>query len=470
MEIRCPALSCQVISMLILVVLGGGCVDAKGNRVTVQEWLSASSQPAESKEGQMPKDRRQQIFGDEQRSHAPSTPESTHGPSGSGKRARTAADSPADAAPSSSVPAKTQPRPRIEQADEQNGEAGEQGRSQPQASPNAIHSDVLLVNKETISVNDILEPISPELEKLSGEVPPNIYFGRATELIRQQIIEAVAQQLIWRKAQKDISEDMEKGLKKAVDKMEKERINREFQGRETLYDKYLAKHGKTRAEVRERLRRSIVIDSYLRERLLPLVPNPRKQDLLNYYNANIGEFTKHGRREMYLIDVPVAAFLPLRKSPSPGEAQEATEKARAAIEEAAAALAAGESFEAVARRISKGSNAEEGGAWGFIESPLKGRWEAPSKKLFEMKEGQISEILEVAKGYFIVKVGKVEERQIIDFNDAQPQIANALKQRRFNKLRADFLQDELNKSTLGSLDEFVAEVLRAIPNPKMPER
>jgi parvulin-like peptidyl-prolyl isomerase len=169
---------------------------------------------------------------------------------------------------------------------------------------------------------------------------------------------------------------------------------------------------------------------------------------------------------MFLIDVPIAAFLEQRRSPSESQIQEAAAKARAVIDEAATALKAGEPFQEVAKRLSRGANTDQGGAWGFIEQPLKGRWETPSKKLFELKEGETSEILEAAKSFFIVKVGKVEERQITDFNESQPQIANTLKQRRFNKLRADFLQDELKKSTIGSLDEFVAEVLRAVPDPK----
>ena len=468
MRSRAPTLILAILATLPAMALAGGCVDSQGNRVSMQNWLS--SPPAEKKESPAPGTRGQADAGEKQLARSSATRDADDASSRRRDSAGGADGSRGGTAPSPPAPAKEPPRIRVEMVDEAADAAEESAPPKPAASPNAIHSDVLLINKETISVNDILEPISPELEKLSGEVAPNIYFGRATELIRQQIIEAVAQLLVWRKAQSTINEEMEKSLMKAVDKMEKDRINREFQGRETLYDKYLARHGKTRDQVRERLRKSIVIDSYLRERLLPLVPNPRKQELLSYYNANLGEFTRPGRREMFLIEVPISAFLKQQRSPGAGELQEATEKARAEIEAAAAALEAGEPFEEVAKRVSRGPNAQQGGAWGFIESPLKGRWEVPSKQLFQLKEGQTGTILEAAKSFFIVKAGKVENRQIMDFNEAQPQIANILKQRRFNKLRADFLQEELKQSTLGSLDEFVAEVLRAVPDPKVPAR
>lgn len=409
---------CGVI--LLLCALSPGCMDDQGNRITLQQWMSKPQNPP--KQDRPPK------------------------------------------------PAEDEPGRPSDHAERRSVAASNDARAAEPPSPGAVHSDSLLVNNETISVNDVLEPVSTELEKLRNELPPDLYVIRAGEMIRQQIIEAVAELLVWRRAQQMINEDMEKGLKKAIEKMEKDRINREFQGRETLYDKYVAKHGKTRDQVRERLRRSIVIDSYLRERLLPLVPAPRKQELLDYYNANLAEFSQAGRREMFLIDVPAAAFLERRKSPSEADLEAATQKARALIDEAAAALQAGQPFEEAAKKYSRGVNAERGGAWGYIERPLTGRWEVPSKKLFEMKEGEVSEVIEAAASFFIVKAGKIEEGKTLTFDDAQPQIANTLRQRRFGKLRAEFLQEELRKSTIGSLDEFVAEVLRAIPQPQRPSR
>ncbi len=315
-------------------------------------------------------------------------------------------------------------------------------------------------------MSDILEPINAKLEHMAKTLPPAVYYDEITGLVREQIIESVAQLLIWRRAQTMITEDMEPRLEKAIDRMEKERINREFQGRETIYEKYLAKHGKSRTEVRERLRRSIVIDSYLRDHLLPLVPAPRKQDLRDYYESHKAEFSPTPRRQMLLIDIPVASFVDVADRGNPEAVQNARETARAKAEEALAALREGEPFEKVAGRLSKGVNARNAGDWGFIEHPLKGRWEAPSMKLFELEEGEISEIIEAADSYFIVKVGKIEGDKARSFVEAQQEIAQLLRQRKFAKLRAEFLQEELDRSTISSLDEFVAEVLRAVPQPE----
>jgi peptidyl-prolyl cis-trans isomerase SurA len=331
--------------------------------------------------------------------------------------------------------------------------------------PSAIRPDALIVNNQTITVGDVLEPILPTVEKMAAELPPKTYYDRVADLVRRQIIEAVAEQLIWRRAQEKIKEEVDSQIGKVVDKMEKDRINREFGGSETKYEKYLAQRGKSRADVRQRLRRSIIIESYLREHLLPLVSAPRKPDLLRYYEGHRDEFSRPARREMFLIDVPAAAFLDRGRPATDTEQQSALRQARKTVEEAAEALKAGRPFEDVAKQHSRGLNQEQGGAWGFIGAPLQGRWAMPSQRLFEMQAGEVSGIIETPDGFFIVKVGQVEGGDVVSFQDAQPEIIDRLRQERFTRLRADFLQKELEQSSLSSLDAFVTEVLKALPKP-----
>jgi parvulin-like peptidyl-prolyl isomerase len=355
-----------------------------------------------------------------------------------------------------------EPDDRVAAADAVSGGDLESG---PGPSTGAIHSDALLVNGETIRVADILEPILPVIEQQMRGLPPAAYYERVGELVRQQIVEVVAQQLIWRRAEGEIAEETQPRIDKAVEKMEKERINREFNGSETRYQKYLAGRGKTRSEVRQRLRRSIIIDNYLREHLLSLVAAPRKPELMRYYTAHEEEFSSPAEREMLLIDSPVAAFVDGRKVLTEERRQEAAGQARQAIEDAAEALQAGESFEDVVQRYSHGVNKKKGGAWGFISRPLRGRWAKPSKRLFELSPSEISEIIESADSFFIVKLGQIRGGQVVSFQEAQPQITQRLRQQRFAVLRGEFLQKELKESTIGSLEAFTAEVLKVIPGP-----
>lgn len=365
-------------------------------------------------------------------------------------------------------------RSRESSASQPNGAGARSNRSSDDRSGPSIHaveSDGLQVNNEVVTVNDILEPIQKQLEEMAETLTAELYYRGALELVRQEIVENVSHLLIYRRASQTITDQIEPALKKAVEQMERERITREFRGLETEYEKHLQRTRKTREQVRQRLRRSIVVDSYLRERLIPMIPTPSKKELLKHYQESIAEFTTPASRELYLIDIPFAAFydreILLRKRPPlPEEERIAEQKARDEIAAALAAIQSGEPFEDVARRHSHGPHKEEGGFWGPIRSPMAGRWQVPYERFMQMSEGEISGIIEASKAFFIIKVGKVLAEQVRSFEDAQPEIIQVLKNRRFQRVKSEFLQQELDESTIGSLDDFVLQVMSNVPKPR----
>ena len=329
----------------------------------------------------------------------------------------------------------------------------------------AVTSNVLVLNDETVEVIDILDPIRGILTEAAKTRSPNEYRQFRDDIVRRQIVEAVAERLIWQEARNAVSEDVKPQLERVVASMEKDRINREFGGLETNYEKYLAKNGRTRADVRKMLERGIMIDKYLKDRLLPLIASPTRNELKKYYDQHQADFTTQTKRELYLIDIPIAAFLENRRVVTDAQIAAATAKARAQADEAARAIAGGQPFEDVAKKYSKGLNKEKGGAWGVINEPLQERWEVPSKRLFSMSDGQVSEVIEHAKSFFIVKAKVVEQGKTTPFTDAQPEIMRKMRQERFVKLRGDFLQKRFAKSQVGSMDNFYRRVLAACPPP-----
>ncbi len=331
----------------------------------------------------------------------------------------------------------------------------------------AIRADALIVNGQAITVSDILEPIDPQLTELARTMSADLYYRRVAELVRQQIIDEVATLLIFRRASRRITEELEPNIQKVVELMERERINREFGGRETSYENHLQRQNKTRQQVLDRLRRDVIVDSYLRERILPMIPAPRKQELMQYYREHLADYSTPGRREVSIIDVPIASFLDKSRSVAPDDRARAEAEARAAIDAAHEALRRGESFEDVARRHSRFKQADAG-YWGFLTEPLQERWETPSRRAFEMGENEISDVIVAARSFFIVKTGRVEPGHTQSFEQAQPDIVDKIRGRRFNRARAEFLQRELETSTIGSLDAFVAQVMLAAPRPQTP--
>lgn len=346
------------------------------------------------------------------------------------------------------------------------------GRSRESAAgaPHAVESDALIVNDEAITVDDILEPVQPEIEELARTLTGELYYRRVLEIVRQQIVDAVAQHLIYRRASRTITEEMEPQVKKAVEQMERDRIGREFHGRETEYENYLQKKRRTRDQVKERLRKSLVVDEYIRGRLRNLIPEPNRYELEQYYEAHKQDYAAPAYRELYLIDVPIAGFydrdiLLMRRPPLPEEERAAEKKARETIELAMTDLKNGEKFEDVAKRYSNGPHKDDGGYWGRIRSPMAGRWTEPYAKFVQMKSGETSDIIEAAKSYFIVRVGEIQEESYTPFESLQYELGLRIKNERFQRLKADFLQKELDDSTLGPLDKFVGQVMAAVPKP-----
>ncbi len=350
--------------------------------------------------------------------------------------------------------------------------------SQVEVPASTIRPGTLSILGEFITVSDVLEPLQPQLERLASTSPPSQYYERVTQLVWQELRALITEYLIYNRAKDLITEEMEAGLEDAVDRMERDRINREFRGRETEYLNHLEERGKSREDVRKRLRRIVVVDRYLRDRLLPLVPQPRKRELLDYYNSHTAKYSTRERRELFLIDVPAAAFFE-RFPPRPEDLPLAEQKARNAIEAAARELAEGKPFEEVARTHSHGVNKDKGGAWGFIASPMTGRWEKPYQRFITLQEGQVSEIIEVAHSaprgtsvtsFFIVKAGRIEPAKIKSFQEAQPEIVDILREERFQKRKVEFLEREFKRAGIGSLEDFGNQVMRAVPEPGMASR
>jgi hypothetical protein len=338
-------------------------------------------------------------------------------------------------------------------------------RAYRSAPAGSVLSPVLMVNNESITINDILEPIRRRLEIAAGEMSPEQYRVELVRLIRQQLIDELNERLIWHEAQHRINEELDKRIETVIDRLEQERIQREFDGRESRYEKYLTEMGLARKDIRQRLKRRLVVEQYLRDRLLPRI-SIRKQDLLKYYEAHIEEFSQPRKVELFMIDVPFAAFRRSFLPATPEEREEIVRQAREHIEASREKILSGSPFEEVARSDSLGPlHRTDGGAWGTISAPLRGRYEAPSLVALKMERGQISDIIETPSGYFLVRVGDVEPAVARPFEEAQREIAERLRRQQFDVLQARFVRDAWRRAAIGEIEPFIEQIIVRAPMP-----
>jgi len=327
----------------------------------------------------------------------------------------------------------------------------------------SVMPGVLVVNNETLNVDDILEPIRPKLEQASRDMPRDDYYELLFEMIRRQLMGEVSERLIWHEAQRHLKDDeQKKRIDQAIDRLEQDRITTDFGGRESRYEKYLATAGKSRQDVRERLKRQIICEQYMRDRIQPRI-SVRKRDLQKYYDEHRSDFTDARSVELWMIEFPVREFYKGHGPPTDAEKRGARDAARAAAQAALSKIRSGQSFDQVTRTDSLGLHKEDGGNWGMISAPLRGPYEPPSRIALGQNNGQVSDVVDTPMAFFIVKSEKVTGGTTRRFEEVQAEITNRLQIEQFNELKIKFMQQVLDRASVGDLEPFVKAIIARAP-------
>lgn len=159
------------------------------------------------------------------------------------------------------------------------------------------------------------------------------------------------------------------------------------------------------------------------------------EDLRNFYQRNAAEFA--GEDEVRVRHV----FLPLpENAPAAEEA-----KVRAQAEKVLQRLAAGEEFAAVAREVSKGPGAADGGDLGWLRRGVVQK--ALEDAAFALQPGQVSGIVRAGPGLHLLKV---EERRVggkKGFDEVKEALRERLSNEQLDTYRQQYIE-ELRRDAL----------------------
>ena len=199
-------------------------------------------------------------------------------------------------------------------------------------------------------------------------------------------------------------------------------------------DRALADQGLDRATFRQQVRRELETYQVLNYKVRGRV-KLTDADVRNYYQTHSQEFG--GEEELKVRHI----FLPLPEGASKAE----EEKARALGEKVLQRLKTGEDFGKVAREVSKGPSAEEGGDIGWL------RRGTVQKQLedaaFALKDGQISPVVRAGPGLHILKVEARRTGGGKSFEEAKEEIRTRLYEEQVGSYRQAYIE-ELKKSAL----------------------
>lgn len=207
------------------------------------------------------------------------------------------------------------------------------------------------------------------------------------------------------------------------------------------FERALAEQGLTRAEFRAQIRRELETYQVLQAKVRGRV-KLSEEDVRNYYQTHPQEFG--GEAELRVRHL----FLPLAEAAPPAEVQ----RVRAEGERVLARLRAGEDFARVAREVSKGPSAADGGDLGWLR---RGTIQpALEDAAFGLEPGQLSGLVRAGPGLHVVKV---EERRVGGGRSFE-EVADEIRLRLYEEQVGAYRQ------------QYIEELKRgALVDPKIPE-
>lgn len=285
------------------------------------------------------------------------------------------------------------------------------------------------VNGEVVTLSDLQERAGSEWDRVEGMAPGPGREDARRQLLRRAFDLVVAEKLLAKQAEALQLEVTDAQIDAAIQDI---KTRNRFD--DSQLDQALAAQGLDRAAFRLQVRRELETYQVLQHKVRGRV-KLSDADVRNYYQTHPQEFG--GEEEVKVRHI----FLPLREDAPRADEQ----KVRAAAERVLQRLRTGEDFEKVAREVSKGPSAADGGDIGWLRrGTIQKELEDAA---FALKDGQISAPVRAGPGLHVLKVEGRRLGGARSFEEAQEEIRNRLYEEQVGTYRQQYI-DELRKSAL----------------------
>lgn len=269
----------------------------------------------------------------------------------------------------------------------------------------------MIVNGDGVDANEILKPVRAKLAELAQSMGPEAYSDYVRRLGATRIADKVSEMLLYQLASRRITpEELKYIQENMVDTRIREIVTRDHRGVQHEYEAYLEGRGLTIDDVHEEMTRQFVILRHLELNVKPRVAEPTRAELLALFDANRDEWRRPPRRRLSLIETKTGARLAKDTgNPSHEQMAAAREQARKLVLDAQQRLRDGTDFAEIARSLSDGTRAPDGGDWGWIsQGSVAERLEPVVEALYELAEGETSGVITASDSFFLVRCDKVD--------------------------------------------------------------
>ncbi len=299
----------------------------------------------------------------------------------------------------------------------------------PAPSRQVVDRVAALVNGEVVTLSDLTERAGAEWGRIERMEP-----GKDKDAARAAALKRVFDLLVAER----LLQDQAKTLQLEVTDAQVDAAVNDIKTRnhfdDAQLDQALSEQGLTRSAFRAQIRRELETYQVLQYKVRGRV-KVTDDDVRNYYQTHPGEFG--GQTEVHVRHI----FLPLPEGAPKAEEQ----KVFAVGDKVLERLRAGEDFAKVAREVSKGPSAADGGDLGWLR---RGTIQKSLEDVaFKLEPGQISGLVHAGPGVHILKV---EERRVgggKKYEDVADEIKNRLFEEQVGTYRQQYI-DELKRDAL----------------------
>jgi len=289
----------------------------------------------------------------------------------------------------------------------------------PKPVPAQLPDVLAKVNGEAVKKEDFDRMVHTIEQRAGGPIPPD----RRDEILRGALDQLITYTLLTQ-------ESKNRGIK--IDDSEIDAKMTQLRGQfptQEAFEKALKDRGMTLDRLRQDARNDLTVNK-LMEAEVATLPGPSDAEAREFYTKNPDKFTEPESVKASHILVRVDA-----------KADPATKKkARAEIDAVLKQAKSGVDFAKLAKEHSQDGSASQGGDLGYFP---RGQMVGPFDKVaFELKPGQISDVVTTDFGFHIIKVADHKAGRTIPFEEAEPKIK-------------DYLTREKKQ---GHADKFIAEL------------
>lgn len=285
------------------------------------------------------------------------------------------------------------------------------------------------VDGEVVTLSEIEERAAGELRRAEGLPAGKERDDAHDRALRRAFDQIVAEKLLEKQA---------KALQLEVTDAQVDAAIEDIKGRNRFDDEQLGRalegQGLDRKAFRAQIRRELESYQVMQAKVRARV-KVGEDDLRNYYQTHPQEFG--GELELHVRHI----FLPLPEGAP--KAEEA--KVRAQGEKVLQRLKTGEDFAKLAKEVSKGPSAEDGGDLGWLRRGTIQK--ALEDAAFALKDGQVSGLVHAGPGLHVVKVEARRTGGARSFEDAKEEIRNRLLDEQVSATRQQVL-DELRRGAV----------------------